>query len=73
MCPAGDVDGDLCSAQFCESLGIQNQEEGTLRLHMGPEMANVTDALHLIIIASGVTQLWLILQGGTCLSGRDDD
>lgn len=53
MCPAGDIDRDLCSAQFCESLGIQNQEEGTLRLHMGPEMANVIDALHLIIIVSG--------------------
>lgn len=49
VCPTRDIDRDLCSAQFCESLGIQNQEESAFLLHMGPDMGNVTDVLYLII------------------------
>lgn len=30
--PEWDIDGDLCSAQLREGLGIQNQEESTFLL-----------------------------------------
>lgn len=77
MCPAGDIDRDLCSAQFCESLGVQDQEESAFLLHAGPDMGNVTNVslshYFLTIFVSGVTPLWLILQGCTCFSGRDYD
>lgn len=41
MCPTGDIDRDLCSAQLCESLGIQNQEESAFLLQVETDMGNV--------------------------------
>lgn len=37
MGPEWDIDGDLCSAQLSEGLGIQNQEESTFLLHAQTE------------------------------------
>lgn len=59
MCPEGDVHRDLRSAQFCERLGIQNQEESAFLLHAGPDMGTVTGALYLIVANSAVVLAFL--------------
>lgn len=45
MCPEWDIDRDCRSSQFCESLGIQNQEESAFLLHVETDMGNVTYAV----------------------------